>query len=655
MAIRVQTTDLHVTAGHAITLAQGDELYIAPRVNVTTTAAVSAAVFSNTGVSVEVQGSLFGFRGIWVGAANQLSLVTIGREASVSGTSGREAVFVLGSHRIVNNGEISINGGAGYGIYTQGGSGDVRNTGLISASSGIVRAGNGVETISGFNSGTISGQAYSYFASFVLSDSLVNTGVMIGEVQLGGTTSGFFDSRLGQVYGTIRGGNGTDTIYAGTNGGTVEGLGGDDVIGGSTGVDVLDGGSGTDTVSYITAARGMIVDLAAQAADDGDRLISMENVIGSQFADTVFGSEGDNVMEGGLGADKLYGFGGDDTVSYAGSTSAMIIDLASQAANDGDTFISVENAIGSAFGDIVFGSEGSNRIQGLAGADRLNGFGGNDVLLGGDGNDILDGGLGRDRIDGGAGSDTASFLSATGGVIVDLAVQATNQGDLLVSIENMIGSSFDDTVFGSDGDNVMEGGLGADKLYGYGGFDTVSYANYNRGVSVNLATQTADDGDTFIGVEAVRGSAFADVLTGSNSQDTLYGGGGGDQLMGGGGNDVLIGEAGADVLTGGAGADTFVFDFLADSAVGAPDLITDFTPGSGDLVSLANIDANRLISGNQAFVIAPAFTFEAGQAVFSYNAGSNTTTVALDVNGDADADFILLLTGDASSGLGFIL
>src|SRR5262245_25058184 len=80
------------------------------------------------------------------------------------------------------------------------------------------------------------------------------------------------------------------------------------------------------------------------------------------------------------------------------------------------------------------------------------------------GYEVLDGGLGgADDIRGYAGGDTVSYASAGTGVIIDLNVQLTWDGmvnDTLSSIENAIGSSFSDHLWGSSGDNVLDGGSG---------------------------------------------------------------------------------------------------------------------------------------------------------------------------------------------------
>ena len=76
----------------------------------------------------------------------------------------------------------------------------------------------------------------------------------------------------------------------------------------------------------------------------------------------------------------------------------------------GDTYLNVENVLGSAFNDKITGDDLINRLNGGAGNDVLNGAGGNDYLLGGVGNDQLIGGVGADVFvfDSAFGNDTIS-------------------------------------------------------------------------------------------------------------------------------------------------------------------------------------------------------------------------------------------------------
>ena len=201
--------------------------------------------------------------------------------------------------------------------------------------------------------------------------------------------------------------------------------------------------------------------------------------------------------------------------------------------------------------DELFGDDGQDTVVGSAGNDRLFGGNGNDGLFGGTGNDILAGGADADLLDGGSGTDTALYDDSETGVSVNLllntGVGGTAQGDTFASIENVLGSFFDDTIIGGDTDNLLEGGAGDDTLEGEGGNDTL-----NGG----------------IGNDTLRGGFGVDILNGNSGDDVLFGGGDSDQLFGGDGNDRLNGSAGSDTLEGGKGDDTLNGGSGADTVVG---------------------------------------------------------------------------------------
>jgi Ca2+-binding RTX toxin-like protein len=389
---------------------------------------------------------------------------------------------------------------------------------------------------------------------------------------------------------------------------TLRGDDGNNLLEGRGGADVLDGRGGTDTASYQNATAGLTVDLATPANNTGEALgdtyISIENVRGSAFADTLRGDSGNNQSEGRGGADVLDGRAGTDTASYQNATAGLTVDLATPANNTGealgDTYISIENLRGSAFADILRGDSNNNLLNGGDGADVLDGDGGSDtagyqnatagltvdlatpanntgeavgdtyisienlrgsafadILRGDSNNNLLNGGDGADVLDGGKGSDTASYQNATAGVTADLATPANNAGEALgdtyISIENLRGSAFADTLRGDKGDNLLNGGDGADVLDGGKGSDTASYQNATAGVTADLATFANNTGealgDTYISIENLRGSEFDDILRGDSNDNVLDGGGGADVIEGGVGTDTLIGGDGLDTAS----------------------------------------------------------------------------------------------------------
>lgn len=230
------------------------------------------------------------------------------------------------------------------------------------------------------------------------------------------------------------------------------------------------------------------------------------------------------------------------------------------------------------------------------------------------------------------------------------------------------GTSGNDRLTGVAGvRDVFRGFSGNDRLIGNGGtdHDVVDYsrdvaAGATHGVRVNLSNETVRQGiptdsafdsfgfrDRIPGIPDVIGTQFADVIHGGGANNVLSGLAGNDLLNGHAANDKLIGGLGADKLYGGADADTFVFSTVKDSTVAAVgrDTIFDFSQQEGDRIALSAIDANAKAKGNQAFTFIndDAFSHHAGELRYVHS-GSNTLVYG-DVNGDAKADFAILLKG----------
>ncbi|KMO44995.1 hypothetical protein VQ03_00260, partial [Methylobacterium tarhaniae] len=386
----------------------------------------------------------------------------------------------------------------------------------------------------------------------------------------------------GRGLDTLRGDGGNDSLYGGDE---------DDVLDGGSGSNFLDGGNGTDTVSFGSAAVGYSIDLNAQRAwtsQYADTLASIENAVGSGFNDTMYGSDGNNVLMGLNGDDVLYGGAGDDVlhggagsnfldggngndfVSFESAAVGYSIDLNAQRAwtsQYADTLASIENAAGSSFNDTMYGSDGKNVLMGLNG---------DDVLYGGAGDDVLHGGAGSNRLDGGNGNDTASYEGADGGYTIDLANQRTwngREGDVLFSIENATGSSFNDSIVGSEGANLLQGRGGNDIYIVDNATDRVIEAageGYDRVLARTSYTLATGQEIEALNADATGSTASID-LTGNEFANSLEGSYGANRLDGG---------AGADTMRGYTGNDTFVF---ANALVtGVFDRIVDFGTSAGD-------------------------------------------------------------------------
>lgn len=204
-------------------------------------------------------------------------------------------------------------------------------------------------------------------------------------------------------------------------------------------------------------------------------------LFGAAGNDRLEGGDGDDVLAGGRGEDQLIGGAGVDTATYAGNFGGVFVNLTLGRGYTnfafGDTYDSIENVIGSSYGDFLIGDAGVNRLDGGAGNDTIIGAVGADVLIGGDGVDLL------------------SFEDNSGTVFVNLLTgQGYNNaahGDTFSGFENVVGGLFDDTLIGDHGANRLDGAMGADTLVGNGGADTFVFS-YAPGATSIWGSPNAD-------------------------------------------------------------------------------------------------------------------------------------------------------------------
>ncbi|RON79811.1 retention module-containing protein [Pseudomonas fluorescens] len=115
----------------------------------------------------------------------------------------------------------------------------------------------------------------------------------------------------------LNAGDGNDVLTAGSGNNELHGGAGNDLLYSGPGNDLLDGGTGIDTASYAHATAAVTVNLGLLGAQNTlgagtDTLTGIENLVGSNFNDTLTGDNNNNVINGGLGNDILNGGGGDD-------------------------------------------------------------------------------------------------------------------------------------------------------------------------------------------------------------------------------------------------------------------------------------------------------------------------------------------------------
>jgi Ca2+-binding RTX toxin-like protein len=421
----------------------------------------------------------------------------------------------------------------------------------------------------------------------------------------------------------------------------ITGGAGNDILMGGDGADTFIGGEGFDTVSYNDIGLvGVVVNLKTgenTAIAKGDTYQSIEKIVGSGRDDTFIGNEQANIFDGGFGR---------DTVSFAYETSAITLDLTQPltGAAAGDTYTNIENWEGTAF---------------------------NDTLIGGAGAETFIGGKGADFIDGGAGvSDEAWYIGSSAAVQIDLLANTVTggdaSGDVLVNIEGLHGSSFDDTLTGNAAWNTLYGGEGNDLIYGGDGNDSIYGGKYEP-YAINGPDRSGpaeadhlfggNGNDSMFSANNDVGSVlhgdagndditvYAGIAYGDEGNDSLVGTGPEYQLFGGAGNDTLI-MTGGGYGHGGEGGDTYKVS--SSTTV----MIKDDGSFGSDRVELQNIQsyANVLIKtdGINAYIFNAA-EWNAGKQdnaviLADWYKGANTIESFTTANGDS---FTIPVVGQA--------
>jgi Ca2+-binding RTX toxin-like protein len=239
-------------------------------------------------------------------------------------------------------------------------------------------------------------------------------------------------------------------MLAGASNGTGNAL--DNTLYAGDGNNVLDGAAGNDTVSYAFASAGVTLNLATAGAQatggsgfrhadqhrEPDRQRLQRQPHRQHRQQRARRRRRSDFLNGATGADTM--LGGDGTDSYC-------VDHA------GDLVSESNGSLASGGNDIVYSYLAAYTLTAnverlrlmLAGASNGTGNGLDNMLYAGDGNNVLDGA---------AGNDTVSYAFATAGVTVNLATagaQATggSASDTLISIENLTGSGFNDSLTGN--------------------------------------------------------------------------------------------------------------------------------------------------------------------------------------------------------------
>jgi Ca2+-binding RTX toxin-like protein len=445
----------------------------------------------------------------------------------------------------------------------------------------------------------------------------------------------------------------------------IVGTAGDDNISPGLGQDTVNGGAGNDTLIVDYSANnytganppGIVgtfntgsgrIRANKGAANDFDQVnfSNIENlrIVGTKYNDDIVASTGVDIIDGGIGFDRV-------TVNISSLNVNNNIDLSRSNITlaNGTQLLNIERfgLTTGAGDDTITGAIGGSRVTSGAGNDTI--IAGNDTIRfdsltidAGTGNDTIVAGTGRANVNGGDGIDTlvvdysandytgtqpkgltASFSTAFVGAgdIFVFTGSANNQDSVsFTNIENVniTGTKYDDKISGSTGSDILKGGAGndiltaggvrvsetgvviggVDLLDGGDGFDTaivdIAGLNGNSNIDLNRSNITLANGTQLLNLEKFTLSVGTgdDTIVGSNSGDTLNTGAGNDTISGGSGNDTINAGVGNDTINagggintvnGGDGIDTLIVDYSDNDNISSSGISSSFSAGVGTI------------------------------------------------------------------------
>jgi Ca2+-binding RTX toxin-like protein len=405
------------------------------------------------------------------------------------------------------------------------------------------------------------------------------------------------------------------SMFTAVRGIIINANGGNDTITGSSGNDVINGGVGTVTV----------------IARDGN-----DTITAGSGADNLDGGAGDDIFIIAAAADHalgetIVGGTGNDTIRFTSTTLNETLTLRADVTDeDGVINVVISDAAG-----VTSGTTALNvTAAALAGALRVNltGNDGDNILTGTANADTINGGAGNDRIiaddadtsvDGGAGADTLALALSATFTAAELAnvegVELAEGANLTVDYTDVSGTNNIQVVRGAAGgadENLIV--IGASTGAGAWLLD-FSLLNLTDAV---LQVQGGTD------AEDILGTAGADIINGGDGNDTITGGAGADNLNGGADDDVFIIAAAADhaageTIEGGTGNDTI--RFTSTTATVTLTLGADVTDVDG-LINVVISDAAGVTSGTTALNVTAAALAGALRVNLTGNDGDNILT-----------------------------
>ena len=534
--------------------------------------------------------------------ANSDVLVAI---ENFTGGTGADSITGSGAANVLRGGDgADTLNGAGGNDQLFGEAGNDTITYVIGGGADTVDGGADTDTLN------INGQAnndvldviYNAVGLITVFEGSTVTGVETINVDLGGNadTISYAGSALGVTVNLATGtASGLSSIVNVSN---VTGTAQADNLSGNSSANTLNGGAGNDTITYVIGGGADTVDGGA----DTDTL-NITDGTGNNTLDVLYDGTVITLLEGGTISNieivNANMGGASDTLSYAGSTAGVTVDLADGAgigtASGFTQLINVTNVTGTAQADSLSGNSSANTLTGGGGNDQLNGEGGADTLDGGAGADTLNGGGGGDTLIGGADADSLNGGAAADILIGGAGADAINTGAANDNVADLIRFSTTDE-FGDTITNFDATGTAAQ-------VDRVEFGN---GLNTAWDDRTLDDNVQFATGNGALGTVTVDMDT---TAEALL-------LTGAGGEGVTTANLGNTALVAAA----FNAEFAITAADGEDALLV-INDTNGNSASVWQWVQNTTVVGNTAGVDANELTL-----IGVVNANATVTTASFD-------------------------
>ncbi|MEG3166457.1 Calx-beta domain-containing protein [Sphingomonas sp. PB2P19] len=319
-----------------------------------------------------------------------------------------------------------------------------------------------------------------------------------------------------------------------------------------------------------------------------------------------------------------------------------------------------ETLNGTAGVNLLQGFGGNDRLSGNAGDDVIEGGAGDDLLTGGLGSDALSGGAGSDTFfydaNGAGGSDRIIDFGSDDFIVTTTAFRDRNRDGIISAGHNALfdlASGGSVAVASSAGGTVRS--LEFDGAFVRGGTSYFVYSKVGSATDPNRALAQFANDVVGGGDETLNGTTGNDMLEGRDGNERIFGLGGNDTLDGGNGDDLLVGGQGSDVLIGGTGSDTFLYEA---AGAGGRDRIADFSDNDFlvSLTALPDRNSDGIITAGRGNV----FTFGNGSVALEHAPGAGVRSLEFDgtVMRDGTSYYVYSLIGstlDPAGALNHIL